>query len=113
MFRFGFAAIVVASAVITAWPATAQEKKQEQPPISPLATITEVIGGKDGPKLTIVYSRPYSKDPKGDKIRKIWGELVPWGKPWRLGANKATAFETEAASWWVPRWSQPANTRCT
>jgi hypothetical protein len=29
--------------------------------------------------------------------RKIWGELVPYGKVWRAGANEATTFETDKA----------------
>ena len=29
------------------------------------------------------------------KGRKIWGELVPYGKVWRAGANEATIFETD------------------
>jgi len=37
-------------------------------------------------KMTFVYSRP------GVKGRKIWGELVPFGKVWRSGANENTVF---------------------
>ncbi len=29
------------------------------------------------------------------KGRKIFGELVPYGKVWRTGANEATTFETD------------------
>lgn len=29
------------------------------------------------------------------KSRKIWGELVPYGKVWRAGANEATTFTTD------------------
>ena len=29
------------------------------------------------------------------KARKVWGELVPYGKVWRAGANEATIFETD------------------
>lgn len=36
------------------------------------------------PKIQVVYSRPMMKG------RKIFGELVPYGKDWRLGANEAT-----------------------
>ena len=35
------------------------------------------------------YSRPSVKGRKGD----IWGELVPYGKVWRAGANEATTME--------------------
>ncbi len=49
--------------------------------ISPKASITETIGITD---VTISYSRP------GVKGRKIWGDLVPYNKVWRAGANEAT-----------------------
>jgi Protein of unknown function (DUF2911) len=39
-------------------------------------------------KLKVLYNRPYKKG------RVIFGELVPYGKVWRTGANEATIFET-------------------
>jgi hypothetical protein len=39
-------------------------------------------------KITVVYNRPSKKG------RVIFGELVPYGKVWRTGANEATRFET-------------------
>jgi hypothetical protein len=36
----------------------------------------------------VYYNRPYKKG------RVIFGELVPFGKVWRTGANEATIFET-------------------
>lgn len=39
--------------------------------------------------LTIDYSSPLVKD------RKIWGELVPYEKVWRAGANEATTITTD------------------
>jgi len=39
-------------------------------------------------KITVVYNRPFKKG------RVIFGELVPYGKVWRTGANEATSFET-------------------
>lgn len=36
------------------------------------------------PKIKVTYSRPYKKD------RVIFGDLVPYGKEWRLGANEGT-----------------------
>jgi Protein of unknown function (DUF2911) len=39
-------------------------------------------------KITIVYNRPSKKG------RVIFGELVPYDKVWRTGANEATTFET-------------------
>jgi len=40
--------------------------------------------------VTINYGAPSVKG------RKIWGELVPFGKVWRTGANDATTFEIDA-----------------
>ena len=99
MFKVCFSAIVVALAVVVAMPATGQdkkkdEKKAEQKRPSPTETVSAKLGGKE---VKIVYSRPFTKDPKTGEKRKIWGTLVPWGKLWRTGANEATAFETEGA----------------
>jgi len=60
----------------------AQDKSK---PASPPETATGTISGST---ITINYSSPSVKG------RKIWGELVPYDKVWRLGANKATIFET-------------------
>jgi hypothetical protein len=65
--------------VSAAW---AQEKA------SPAATATGKIGDAT---ITITYSSPAVKG------RKIWGELVPYNKVWRAGANQATVFETDKA----------------
>ena len=51
--------------------------------ISPKAFVMQTIGLKD---VSISYSRP------GVKGRTIWGELVPYDKVWRAGANEATKF---------------------
>jgi hypothetical protein len=55
------------------------------PRVSPNTKVTQTIGLTD---LTLTYSRP------GVKGRVIWGDLVPYGKPWRTGANEATTFTT-------------------
>ena len=54
-------------------------------PASPPATATGEIKGAT---ITINYSSP------GVKGRVIWGELVPYDKLWRAGANAATNIET-------------------
>ena len=61
---------------------------------SPHETIS---AGVDGNRVTIVYGRPYSKDPKTGEMRKIWGTLVPFGKAWRCGADEATLLVTQQA----------------
>ena len=45
-------------------------------------------GEAAGAKITIKYSSPAVKG------RTIWGDLVPFGKIWRAGANDATTFST-------------------
>ncbi len=65
---------------ILAWTvsdAVAQERKAP----SPFSKVEQRVGLTD---VTIEYSRPSMKD------RKIMGELVPFGKAWRTGANSAT-----------------------
>lgn len=61
--------------------ANAQEKKA-----SPAETATGKINDAT---ITINYGSPSVKG------RTIWGELVPYGKVWRAGANEATTFETD------------------
>lgn len=51
------------------------------PQPSPKASVMQQIGLTD---ITIDYSSPAVKG------RVIWGELVPFDKPWRAGANAAT-----------------------
>lgn len=67
--------------LLLAVPAVAQV---EVPRASPKMSITQTVGMTD---ITIDYSRPGVKD------RSIWGELVPWNKLWRTGANEATTIE--------------------
>jgi hypothetical protein len=43
---------------------------------------------KGGKKLSVFYCRPSKKG------REIFGELVPYDKVWRTGANEATTFTT-------------------
>lgn len=42
--------------------------------------------------VSITYGRPFRQlGGKAEKdVRKIWGALVPWDKPWRLGSDEAT-----------------------
>jgi hypothetical protein len=70
------------------------------PPAAPRARVSphETISLKvDGNRVTIIYGRPYSKDPKTGALRKIWGELVPYGKVWRTGSDEATTLITQQA----------------
>ncbi len=65
----------------------AQDFKTPRP--SPDALVSQVVGIT---KITIDYSSP------GVKGRPIWGDLVPYGKVWRTGANEVTSisFSTPA-----------------
>jgi len=67
---------------------TALVSAQDKKPASPSATATGEINGA---KITINYSSPFVKG------RTIWGELVPYGKVWRAGANAPTTIETDKA----------------
>ncbi len=50
------------------------------------------VSGKVGnAMITVNYGSP------SVKARKIWGDLVPYGKVWRTGANEATTFTTDKA----------------
>src|SRR5271170_7716351 len=74
-------------AMISATSVLAQERH-----ISPHETISSVI---DGNRVTITYGRPYTTKPGTTVARKIWGELVPYGQPWRMGADEATTLITQ------------------
>ena len=65
---------------------------QQRPRVSPHDTTNATI---DGDEITIVYGRPYTKDPKTGAKRKIWGGLVPFEKVWRVGADEATLLTTK------------------
>lgn len=79
--------LTLCAIVACAWPLMGQQKR-----ISPHETVSKVI---DGNRVTIVYGRPYTKDPTTGQIRKIWGELVPYGEVWRTGADEATLMITQ------------------
>src|SRR4051812_48695999 len=64
----------------------------QKPRVSPHETVKQTI---DGNEITIVYGRPYTKDPKSGEKRKVWGTLVPFEKVWRLGADEATLLTTQ------------------
>ncbi|MFP2995886.1 DUF2911 domain-containing protein [Spongiivirga sp. MCCC 1A20706] len=55
------------------------------PKLSPFSTIKQDIGLV---KITVEYSRPSARG------RKIIGDLVPYDRIWRVGANESTKFTT-------------------
>ena len=58
------------------------------PPASPPAKAECKFA--DGKTIHIDYSSPRMRG------RKIFGDLVPYGEPWRAGANEATTFVIDA-----------------
>lgn len=81
--------IITTAAMIGTLPVMAQERH-----VSPHETISSVI---DGNRVTITYGRPYTTKPGTTEARKIWGGLVPYGQPWRMGADEATTLITQKA----------------
>jgi hypothetical protein len=69
-----------------AWAASACAQGQSSRPSPPAKAECKLTGGKT---VTVDYSSPRAKG------RKIYGELVPYGKVWRAGANEATTFVTD------------------
>jgi len=58
----------------------------ETPQPSPTQTLKQNFGLSS---ITLTYSRPAIKG------RKVFGDLVPFGKVWRTGANEATTLVTD------------------
>jgi len=77
-FRLLALLFVVAPVTLTAAPARAD---LELPRPSPFAKVSQDVGLTT---ITVDYSSP------GVKGRKIWGNVVPFDKMWRTGANQAT-----------------------
>src|SRR5688500_19239600 len=71
-------AVFIALFILSSASVSAQIK---MPQPSPGAKVTQTVGLTD---ITVNYSRPSMKG------RKIFGDLVPFDKRWRTGANAAT-----------------------
>jgi len=77
---------VLVAVAVAAIAIHAQQDKSKRP--SPPATAKcDLAAGKS---ITVDYSSPRAKG------RKIFGDVVPYGEPWRTGANEATTFVTTA-----------------
>lgn len=74
-------ALVTGMLILATTAAWAQQVRTPAP--SPKASLMQTVGLTD---VTIKYNRP------GVKGRTIWGELVPYDKVWRTGANEATTI---------------------
>lgn len=73
--------IIIALAIIIA--NFSVEAQVKAPAASPKATIMQTVGLTD---VEVVYSRPAAKG------RPVFGNLVPFGKLWRTGANANTTI---------------------
>jgi Protein of unknown function (DUF2911) len=95
----------------------AVEAQVKTPAPSPKSVVNQVVGLTD---VTVEYSRPSSKG------RVVFGDLVPFGKLWRTGANanstvslkkgKYAIFTTPKADMWevvfytsTDNWGTPEN----
>lgn len=79
-----FAGLLLTSMLAAAPSANAQSALLDLPLDSQHATVMQVVGITH---ITINYHRPLVKG------RKVWGGLVPYGQPWRAGANINTTIE--------------------
>src|ERR1700722_8448945 len=84
--RTGVVTVVVLVLIALSSTAFAQDDKGKRP--SPPAQAQCKL--PDGKTVTIDYSSPRMKG------RKIFGDLVPFSKVWRAGANEATTFVIDA-----------------
>jgi hypothetical protein len=84
--RFAVVTLIILALAAICTTAFAQDDKSKRP--SPPAQAQCKL--PDGKTVTIDYSSPRAKG------RKIFGDLVPFGKVWRAGANEATTFVTTA-----------------
>lgn len=81
------AILLLVTAVAMTGTLLAQHDAGAKKPLSPPATAKATVGGSD---IAVNYSAPSARG------RKIMGELVPYGKVWRTGANAATTLKTDA-----------------
>src|SRR5690348_8255475 len=73
---------ITAAAIVIAFATNAQQIKTPAP--SPTQTIKQDFGLST---VELTYSRPNMRG------RKVFGDLVPFGKVWRTGANAATRIK--------------------
>jgi len=74
-----YCAVILAAFLLHAIPAAAQVMS---PPAKAGCKFT------DGKTIKVIYSSPRMRG------RKIFGDLVPYGEEWRMGADEATSLET-------------------
>ena len=70
-----------AAIAIAALTSTSVNAQLKVPAPSPLQTVKQAFALSD---ITVEYSRPSARG------RVVFGDVVPFGKVWRTGANNAT-----------------------
>ncbi|WP_340199206.1 DUF2911 domain-containing protein [Ascidiimonas sp. W6] len=85
MKKLGIIFLIVLGIVVTAYFFVGPIMRKITKKHSPETTIYYQENGHD---LSLYYNQPSMKG------RKIFGNLIPYGKVWRTGANEATAFNT-------------------
>lgn len=76
---------IITTSISAAFAVVSLNAQIETPQPSPLGTVSQKVGLNE---LSITYSRPSLKG------RKAYGEVVPFDKLWRFGANMATTFKS-------------------
>lgn len=82
--RVGVCVYVGMWCAAAAVPMAAQSLLLNMPRASQRAVVSQRVGVTD---ITITYHRPLAGE------RKIWDDVVPYGKVWRAGANENTTIE--------------------
>jgi opacity protein-like surface antigen len=77
--------LILALTLVLGLSAGVSAQKAVEPKPSPMALAKASL---EGTYVSITYSQPHKKD------RVVFGELVPFGKVWRFGANEGTQFTT-------------------
>jgi hypothetical protein len=85
---FAIQSAICLAAVCLPFQSFGADEKVEFPQASQHATLKQRVGLTD---IEVDYSRPNKNG------RAIFGGLVPFGKPWRTGANQPTKIKTSAA----------------
>lgn len=78
-----FFGLIVFLFVFTFFASSSVYAQEQKPRVSPKAGVSQTVGITN---IAVTYSRP------GVKGRNIWGELVPFDKIWRAGADEASAI---------------------
>lgn len=86
--RYVHLLLISALLLMTSMVSLAQERDNTIPRVSPNSSVSYTAGITE---ITVTYGAPYMRH------REIFGDLVPYGEVWRVGANEATviSFSTD------------------